>query len=443
MAEVGQATDLNIGSFAQNLAIGQMGADSVAANMQNAQNYQMGQMKMDAAKAAQQAQQQFQTELTQANGDPAALQQLALKYPSQAENIGKALGIKNEQHATQVSQAVGDLTLASKIGTDQSMAAAISKHRELIGSMGTTPQELFQTWKANPQQFQQIVNAAGMATVPYQKQQELEAQNYRTDATLRGQDLQFKTAGLNRQVTREGQEIQREGLEVQRGNQQITRETNQVNRQATQQKIAESKQKQIEAQQQVIEDYNTKANAVQNSVEAAQAITGPISQDGSFDQNSAQFKRFRNAFGPSAWVQKQIPGTEAAAVWADVKGLQAQARMTGIQALKGGGSVSDADAKGAQESLLAIDDKTNAEQAQRAVMRYLNTLQRSQRSLNNPQTLRRVGQAKASAWGLQRDVDPRAVQKYIEAKANGVQGVDEQWAEAFPGIEPPQPGDFQ
>ncbi|HDT4050893.1 TPA: phage DNA ejection protein [Enterobacter bugandensis] len=444
MADIGQATDLNIGSFAQNLAIAQQGAQNVAANMQNAQNYQIGQMQIEAAKAAQESQKQFQSELSQANGDPAALQQLALKYPSQAENIGKALGIKNEAHASQLNQAVGDLTLASKIGTDQSMAAAISKHRQLISDMGSTPQELFQTWKSNPQQFQQIVNAAGMATVPYQKQQELDAQNYRTDATLRGQDLQFKTAGLNRQVQREGQQIQREGLEVQRGNQQITRETNEVNREATQQKIAESQQKQIEAQQKVVNEYSNRANLLAQNVDALQAITGPIAPDGTYDPKSPQMQNFKDLFTLSGWAKKKIPGTKEAGTWADIQGLQAQARQTGIESLKGtGGSVTDADAKGAQEALLAIQENTNPQQAQAALNRYINTLQRAARSINSPQALRRVGQAKATSWGLQRNVDPRAVQKYIEAKANGVQGVDEQWAEAFPGIEPPQPGDFQ
>lgn len=437
MADVGQATDLNIGSFAQNLALSQAGADNVSRNMANAQQYQIGQMQIEAAKAAQESQKQFQSELSQANGDPAALQQLALKYPSQAENIGKALGIKNEAHASQLNQAVGDLTLASKIGTDQSMAAAISKHRQLISDMGSTPQELFQTWKANPQQFQQIVNAAGMATVPYQKQQELDAQNYRTDATLRGQDLQFQTAGLNRQVDRERNQITREG-------QTITRETNEVNREATNQRIAESKQKQVEAQNKVVTEYSNRANLLQQNVDALQAITGPIAPDGTYDPNSPQMKNFKSLFTLSGWAAKKVPGTDAAGTWADIQGLQAQARQTGIESLKGtGGSVTDADAKGAQEALLAINENTSPKQAEAALNRYINTLQRAQRSLNSPQALRRVGQAKANAWGLQRDVDPRAVQKYIEAKANGVQGVDEQWAEAFPGIEPPQPGDFQ
>lgn len=433
---VGQATDLSIGSFAQNLAINQAGAQNVATNMQNAQQYQIGEMQIEAAKAAQAAQKQFSAELAQANGDPDALQQLALKYPAQAESIGKALGIKNQAHASQLNQAVGDLSLAAKIGTDQSMAAAISKHRQLISDMGTTPQELFQTWKANPQQFAGIVSAAGMATVPFQKQQELEAQNYRTDATIRGQDLDYRSQAENRAV-------QREGLDIRRGDQAITRETNEVNREATRAKITESERKQYEAKKSVLDEYTSKANLLQQNLDALQAITGPISPDGSYDPKSPQMSKFKDLFTVKGWAEKQIPGSDAAGTWADILGLQAQARQTGIQSLKGtGGTVSDADAKGAQEALLSINEKTSPEQAQAALNRYINTLQRAQRSLNSPQALREVSQAKASVWGYQRGIDPRAVEKYIQAKASGAQNVDEQWREAF-GIEPPTPGDFQ
>lgn len=309
---VGQATDLSIGSFAQNLAINQAGAQNVATNMQNAQQYQIGEMQIEAAKAAQAAQKQFSAELAQANGDPDALQQLALKYPAQAESIGKALGIKNQAHASQLNQAVGDLSLAAKIGTDQSMAAAISKHRQLISDMGTTPQELFQTWKANPQQFAGIVSAAGMATVPFQKQQELEAQNYRTDATIRGQDLDYRSQAENRAV-------QREGLDIRRGDQAITRETNEVNREATRAKITESERKQYEAKKSVLDEYTSKANLLQQNLDALQAITGPISPDGSYDPKSPQMSKFKDLFTVKGWAEKQIPGSDAAGTWADIQ----------------------------------------------------------------------------------------------------------------------------
>lgn len=427
--------DPTVGSLATNLAINQAGAQGVADMAQNAQNYQINEMKIDAAKSAQEAAQQFNQELSQAGGDPTKLQALALKYPSQAESIGKALGVQDQARATALNSAVGDLTLASRVGTDQAMAAAISKHRDLISSMGSTPQELFQTWKANPQQFQQIVNAAGMATVPYQKQQEIDAQNYRTDATLRGQDLDYRSQAENRAV-------QREGLDIRRGDQAISRETNEVTRQATRAKIAESEQKQYEAQRAILDDYSAKSNLLQQNLEAAQAITGPIAADGTYDKSSPQFKQFESLFNPIGWAKKKFPGTKEAGMWANVQGLQAQARQTGVQALKGGGSVSDADAKAAQESLLAIQENTDPEQAKGAINRYLNTLQRAQRGLNSPQKLREVSQARASIWGQQRGVAPRAVQMYIEAKAKGTAGVDEQWREAFPGIEPPKPEDF-
>lgn len=438
MAEIGQATDLNIGSFAQNLAIAQQGADNVSRNMQNAQNYQMGQFQLQQAQQAAETQKQFGAELAQAGGDPAKLQALALKYPGQAENIGKALGVQSEAHATQLNQAVGDLNLASQVGTDQAMAAAISKHRDLITQMGSTPQELFQTWKQNPQQFAGIVNAAGLATVPFQKQQELQAQNYRTDATIRGQNLNFESDAQNRQVQREGQQIQR-------GNQQINRETNQVKREQMQQGLQEAKRKQFEDQTGLLSDYSNKVNTTQNSLQAAQDLVGPLTADGQIDTSSDQYKRLTDAFGVTAAGLRKIPGTETAATWADIQALQANARQTGVQALKGMGAVSDADAAAAQAALLSITPDTNAKQATKALNRYLNTLNKAQQSLTSPSALRRVSDYKVSNWALQRGIDEGAAKLYIQALSKGgneAQKAAADWAEAFPGTQPPQPGDF-
>lgn len=438
MAEIGQATDLNIGSFAQNLAIAQQGADNVSRNMQNAQNYQMGQFQLQQAQQAAETQKQFGAELAQAGGDPAKLQALALKYPGQAENIGKALGVQSEAHATQLNQAVGDLNLASQVGTDQAMAAAISKHRDLIAQMGSSGQELFQMWKQNPQQFAGVVNAAGLATVPFQKQKELQAQNYRTDATIRGQNMDFASQEANRDVQRSGQQIQREG-------QQITRETNVVKREQMQQGLQEAKRKQFEDQTGLLGDYTNKVNTTQNSLQAAQDLVGPLTKDGTIDTSSDQYKRLTSAFGITAAGLRKIPGTETAATWADIQALQANARQTGVQALKGMGAVSDADAAAAQAALLSITPDTNAAQATKALNRYLGTLNKAQQSLTSPSALRRVSDYKVSNWAIQRGIDEGAAKLYIQALSKGgseAQKAQADWAEAFPGTQPPQPGDF-
>lgn len=438
MAEIGQATDLNIGSFAQNLAIAQQGADNVSRNMQNAQNYQMGQFQLQQAQQAAETQKQFGAELAQAGGDPTKLQALALKYPGQAENIGKALGVQSEAHATQLNQAVGDLNLASQVGTDQAMAAAISKHRDLIAQMGSSGQELFQMWKQNPQQFSSVVNAAGLATVPFQKQKELQAQNYRTDATIRGQNMDFASQEANRDVQRSGQQIQREG-------QQITRETNVVKREQMQQSLQEAKRKQFEDQTGLLGDYTNKVNTTQNSLQAAQDLVGPLTKDGTIDTSSDQYKRLTSAFGITAAGLRKIPGTETAATWADIQALQANARQTGVQALKGMGAVSDADAAAAQAALLSITPDTNAAQATKALNRYLGTLNKAQQSLTSPSALRRVSDYKVSNWAIQRGIDEGAAKLYIQALSKGgseAQKAQADWAEAFPGTQPPQPGDF-
>lgn len=421
--------------FASNLAIGQQGALDVAQNLNNAQRYQANQFELQQAQAAAESQKAFAAELQQAGGDPASLQSLALKYPSQAKQIGEALGIKDQQHASQVNAAVGDLTTASSIGTDQAMAGAISKHRDLISSLGSTPQEMFQMWKQNPQQFKSVVAAAGMSTVPYQKQQELEAQNYRTDATLRGQNLQFDTAAANREVSREGQQIQREG-------QQITRETNEVSREKMRQEMASKRSEQAATAQKAIDTHVQEADLLNRNMQSVTNAVGRLKDDGTIDTSTPEYAKFQQGFGLRGWTEKTIPGTEAANTWGRIKGMQADARQMGIAGLRGLGSASDADAAAAQAAFLNIDDKTDAATAKQATEKYISVLQKYQKNLNSPGKLAQLDKAKQTVWAANKGIDPRAVSFYFDQVKKGNKDVDQQWREQF-GIEPPQPEDFR
>lgn len=422
--------------FVSNLAIGQQGATDVAQNMQNAQNYQAGQFQLQQAQQAAETQKAFNADLQAANGDPAALNQLALKYPSQAKQIGEALGIKDAQHAAQVNSAVGDLKLAASIGTDQAMAGAISKHRDLIASMGSSGQELFQTWKQNPQQFNTIISAAGMSTVPYQKQQELAAQNYRTDATIRGQDLGFETAGLNRQVQREGQQIQREG-------QQITRETNEVNREQTRANMAAKRAEQGTAAQATIDAWNQQNDLLNRNMLSVTNAVGALTPDGKINTATPEYQQFQKGFGAAGWVQKNIPGSDAANTWGRIKGMQADARQMGIQGLKGLGSASDADAAAAQNAFLAIDEKTDAATAKQATEKYIQVLQKYQQHNNSPSKLAQVAKAKTTAWAASRNVNPTDAETFMkEADKGNIEEARREWQQVYPNVAPPAPEDF-
>lgn len=423
-------------SFADNLAIGQQGARDVAENMANAQQYRANEFQIQQAQQAAETQKNFNADLQQANGDPTALQQLALKYPAQAKQIGEALGIKDQQRAAQVNSAVGDFKLAASIGTDQAMAGAISKHRDLLSTMGSSGQEMFQMWKQNPQQFNAVISAAGMSTIPYQKQQELDAQNYRTDATMRGQNLQFETAGLNRQVTREGQQIQREG-------QNITRETNELNRENTRQTMQAKRAEQGTAAQATIDAWNTQNDLINRNMMSVTNAVGPLNADGSINTATPEYGEFQKGFGTAGWVQKNIPGSAAANTWGRIKGMQADARQMGIQGLKGLGSASDADAAAAQNAFLAIDDKTDAATAKQATEKYIQVLQKYQQHNNSPSKLSQIAKARTTAWAASRNVNPSDAETFMkEADKGNIEEARREWAQVYPNVAPPAPEDF-
>lgn len=364
------------------------------------------------------------------------MQDLALKYPSQAKQIGEALGIKDAQHAAQVNRAVGDLTLAGSIGTDQAMAGAISKHRDLLSTLNTTPQEMFQMWKENPAQFKSVVGAAGMSTVPYQKQQELAEQRYGNDTTRRGQDIGADTAAAGRTVQREGQVIQRDANAVKR-------ESNELKQQETRQKMAQARSEQGTAAQGVVDAYITQKDTLDRNFTAVTNAVGALGKDGKIDTNTPEYKQFQNGFGLAGWASKGLPGSESANTWGKIKGMQADARQMGIAGLKGLGSASDADAAAAQNAFLNIDDKTDAATAKQATEKYIQVLQKYRQNLNDPAKVAQIRKARVTSWAANNNVNPPDVTAYFKALSEGHgDEVKAEWAQMYPGVPAPKPGDF-
>lgn len=292
-------------------------------------------------------------------------------------------------------------------------------------------------WQDNPQQFNSVISAAGMSTVPFQKQQELNAQNYRTDATMRGQDLGYDTAAANRVVQREGQQIQREG-------QQITRETNQVQRQKIQQDINAKQSEIASAAGATIDAYNTQKDLLDRNLLSVKNAVGTLKADGTIDTSTPEYAGFQKGFGTKGWIQKNVPGTDAANTWGRIKGMQADARQMGIAGLKGLGSASDADAAAAQNAFLNIDDKTDAATAKQATEKYIQVLQKYQKHLNAPEKIRQIAKAKTTQWAANRSVLPADAQTFIEeARKGNLEQAKAEWAQVYPGIAPPADEDFQ
>lgn len=92
-----------------------------------------------------------------AANDRDAMKQLAAAHPEQIERIQKGMGFIDQDRNQMIGQAAMDLRLAAKRG-DQSLIASLQKNVPLLGQFGLTPEEVFLSYKQDPQQFDKMTD---------------------------------------------------------------------------------------------------------------------------------------------------------------------------------------------------------------------------------------------------------------------------------------------
>lgn len=147
--------------------------------------------------------------LPSAMNDPAKLQALAIKYPSQLKNIQAQLGFRDAQDVDATEKAVNALQQASAMGPE-AVANALVRHAEVIQQKGATPQQLMQMWSKNPQEFNSFLGTVKLGTLGAKDQFDIQndqaklAEAIRSNRageglTARGQDITVRGQNISAQ----------------------------------------------------------------------------------------------------------------------------------------------------------------------------------------------------------------------------------------------------
>lgn len=235
--------------------------------LQETQN-QLGQQQVIGAKMQNQQMQrqiseeeQLRQELPSAMNDPAKLQALALKLPSQVKAIQAQLGFRDAQDVAATESAVNDLQLASTMGQD-AMARALIKHQGLVERKGSSPQELMQLWVNDRQGFNNAIGTVKLGTLGAKDQfavQNDQAQR-QNDADRNAETARSNRAGeavqwANVGIAQQNANIRKAELQGKAIDAQIARETNQV-------KLAELQDRRAQNQREIEQAKNEKTNSV-------------------------------------------------------------------------------------------------------------------------------------------------------------------------------------
>ncbi|WP_225761011.1 phage DNA ejection protein [Citrobacter sp. Marseille-Q3906] len=163
------------------------------------------QMQNQQAQKDNQRRQDFYTAIEIATPDQ--LPALRRQFPEFAQNIQQEIGIQSAEHASFVHGALNDLSVAAASGNPQAVQSAIQKNGPALSSLGVSKEQAAQLYQQDPQQFNSLLNATRLATLPMDKQFETQQNQQKIDETVRsnraGEGLQAR--GQN--ITMRGQDM--------------------------------------------------------------------------------------------------------------------------------------------------------------------------------------------------------------------------------------------
>ncbi|QZN97778.1 phage DNA ejection protein [Symbiopectobacterium purcellii] len=320
-----------------------------------------------------------QNELRQAlpgaMNDPAKLQALAIKYPSQLKNIQAQLGFKNAQDVDATEKAVNALQQASSLGPE-AVANALVRHAGVIQQKGATPQQLMQMWAQSPEQFNNFIGTVKLGTLGAKDQFEVrdkqqgrvidQARLAETERSNRaGEAAQWANIGIAQQnVNVRKLELQDKALD-----RQIARETNQVQLGVLQDKRATTQRELEQAKTDKADAYNTSMDTMSRTIDTANKVLNSPGFTGYFGVNLMP--------GTNRW----IPGTDAADTSALVDTLKSQGFMSGIQQMRGMGALSNAEGQKVMDAIGNLSASQSEKSARASIKAIIDTTQMAQKRL--------------------------------------------------------------
>lgn len=152
------------------------------------------------------------------NATPDQLPELRRQFPEYAQNIQQEIGIQSATHAAFVNDALNNLAVATASGNPQQVQQSLAKNAPALASLGLNSEQAMQIYQQNPQQFNSLLNATRMATMPIDKQYDIDQSQQKINETVRsnqageglqarGQSITMRGQDLSASTARRGQDL--------------------------------------------------------------------------------------------------------------------------------------------------------------------------------------------------------------------------------------------
>ncbi|WP_313109075.1 phage DNA ejection protein [Atlantibacter sp.] len=140
------------------------------------------------------------------NATPEQLPALRRQFPEFAENIQAEIGVQGAEHAAFVNSALSNLSVAASSGNPQQVQLAIQKNGPALASLGVSPEQASQLYQQDPQQFNSLLNATLLSTLPVDKRYDIQQNQQKINETIRsnkaGESIQIRGQNISAQNAR-------------------------------------------------------------------------------------------------------------------------------------------------------------------------------------------------------------------------------------------------
>lgn len=290
------------------------------------QGMRQASQEMDATNAAAERQKLFTTALQ--NTPPDQLHKLRTDFPEYADLVQKEIGIQDAEHATFVNKALNKISIAVASGNPAMVQTAIEQNKPALMSFGVDPQEAIQMAQNDPRQFGSLLKASMYATMPIEKQVDVQQNQQKIEETARSNRAGEAVQWANNSIAQQNVNIRKMELDDKKYDRQIARETNDL-------KLAELKDKRQQNQQEITRvkqerdsGYDTQREGLQETLD----LIGDLKTD--------KEGRYGGLEG-QAGILPRVPGTVGAAYRDKVERLNAMLSLDKSGVLKGTLSESD------------------------------------------------------------------------------------------------------
>ncbi|HAU9384139.1 TPA: DNA transfer protein [Escherichia coli] len=138
---------------------------------------------------------------------PEQIASLRRKFPEFTQAIQQELGIQSAEHSAFVNSALNKISIAASTGNPNEIANALNSNSAALLSLGVSKDDAWQLYQQDPGRFNSLLNASRLATLPMDKQFDVQHQRDQLNETIRSNQAGEALTARGQNITMRGQDL--------------------------------------------------------------------------------------------------------------------------------------------------------------------------------------------------------------------------------------------